>query len=86
MIPLSQCRVIADLPRIARSAYNVGLILILVVLPYMINPLEWNWQAKSGLFWGGTCVITLFWVIFRLPETKGRTPGALRVVMLLGYY
>lgn len=65
---------------IARSAYNVGLIVVLVILPYMINPLEWNWQAKSGLFWAGTCLITLFWVIFRLPETKGRTPGELDVL------
>jgi MFS transporter, SP family, general alpha glucoside:H+ symporter len=39
--------------------------------------IAWNWGAKSGLFYAGSNLLTLIWVYFRLPETKGRSFGEL---------
>lgn len=45
--------------------------------PRMLNPSAWNWGAKSGFFYAGTCFLGLVWTWFRLPEPKGRTYGEL---------
>ena len=62
---------------LARNLYNVGSIIGNVITPLQLNPSAWNWGAKSGFFWAGTCFLCLTWTYFRLPEPKGRTYGEL---------
>jgi SP family general alpha glucoside:H+ symporter-like MFS transporter len=65
---------------LARNFYNVGGIVTNVLTPRMLNPSAWNWGAKSGFFWAGTCFLCLVWTYFRLPEPKGRTYGELDIL------
>ena len=58
---------------LARNVYNVIAIINNVIIPYMLNPEEWNWAGKAGFFWGGLCALCLVWAYFRVPEPKGRT-------------
>lgn len=46
----------------------------------MLNPGAWNWGAKAGFFYAGTCFCCLLWAFFRLPEPKGRTYGELDIL------
>jgi SP family general alpha glucoside:H+ symporter-like MFS transporter len=46
----------------------------------MLNPSAWNWGAKAGFFWAGTCLLCAVWTYFRLPEPKGRTYAELDVL------
>jgi len=62
---------------LARNWYNIGSIINNVLTPRMLNPSAWNWGAKSGFFYAGTCFLCLVWTYFRLPEPKGRTYGEL---------
>lgn len=41
---------------LARMAYNVCGVLNNVYTPLMLNPGDWNWGAKSGLFWAGVSI------------------------------
>jgi SP family general alpha glucoside:H+ symporter-like MFS transporter len=79
--PMCYC-IVAEIPSaklrartvmLARNLYNVGGIIIGVMMPYMLNPTAWNWKAKTGFFFGGISIIGATWVYFELPETKGRT-------------
>ncbi|KAI0413200.1 general substrate transporter [Xylaria grammica] len=70
---ISAVRLRAKTVVLARSVYNVALIVAAVLGPYMINPSEWNWQGKSGFFWAGLAALTAVWAFFRLPESKGRS-------------
>ncbi|KAF1942724.1 maltose permease MAL61 [Clathrospora elynae] len=65
---------------LARSFYNLGSIMSNVITPRMLNPGAWNWGAKSGFFYAGTCFCCLLWAFFRLPEAKGRTYGELDIL------
>lgn len=58
---------------IARNLYNVAGIFNAVITPYQLNSTQWNWGAKTGLFWGAFATLYLIWSFFDLPETKGRT-------------
>ena len=58
---------------LARNVYNVFGIINGVITPFMLNPMAWNWGAKTGFFWAGICFLCLVWTFFRLPEPKGRT-------------
>lgn len=58
---------------LARNAYNIIGIVTNILTPRMLNPTAWNWRAKTGFFWAGSCLICLAWTYFRLPEPKGRT-------------
>jgi SP family general alpha glucoside:H+ symporter-like MFS transporter len=62
---------------LARNWYNIGSIVNNVLTPRMLNPSAWNWGAKSGFFYAGTCFLCFVWSYFRLPEPKGRTYGEL---------
>jgi SP family general alpha glucoside:H+ symporter-like MFS transporter len=46
----------------------------------MLNPLAWNWGAKAGFFYGGTCVLSVVYTYFCIPEPIGRTYGELNVL------
>ncbi|KAJ8102402.1 general substrate transporter [Lipomyces tetrasporus] len=59
----------------ARNLYIFCSIINGVITPYMLNPTAWNWRAKTGFFWAGSCSLCLVWAYFRLPEPKGRTYG-----------
>lgn len=40
---------------------------------YQLSSVAWNWSSRSAFFWGGSCLLCVVWVYFRLPEPKGRT-------------
>ncbi|UNI22336.1 hypothetical protein JDV02_008232 [Purpureocillium takamizusanense] len=65
---------------LARNMYNIVGIATNIITPLMLNPTAWNWGAKSGFFWAGTCFVCAVWTFFRLPEPKGRTYGELDVL------
>ena len=70
-IPSSKLR--AKTVMLARNLYNVAGIIVAIVTPYMLNPTEWNWKAKSAFLWAGIAIASATWVYFELPETRGRT-------------
>lgn len=41
--------------------------------PYFINPDALNWGPEYGWIWGPSCMITVVWIYFFLPEIKNRT-------------
>ncbi|KAH7039619.1 general substrate transporter [Microdochium trichocladiopsis] len=65
---------------LARNLYNVTGIATNILTPLMLNPTAWNWGAKAGFFWAGSCALCALWTFFRLPEPKGRTYGELDVL------
>jgi len=65
---------------IARLCYNISGIPIGIIVPYMINPTAWAWGAKAGFFWGGSCLLTLIFTYFCIPEPKDRTPAELDIL------
>ncbi|KAI7462185.1 sugar porter family MFS transporter [Hortaea werneckii] len=58
---------------LARNLYNITGIVANVLTPHMLNPDSWNWGAKAGFFWGGSCALCALWTYYRLPEPKRRT-------------
>ncbi|WWC61507.1 uncharacterized protein I303_104091 [Kwoniella dejecticola CBS 10117] len=58
---------------LARASYNVFSICFGVMMPYMLNPTQWNWAGKTGFFWAGIGFLCLLWAYFRLPELKDRS-------------
>ncbi|KAL8302864.1 hypothetical protein RB597_005450 [Gaeumannomyces tritici] len=58
---------------LARNLYNLLSIVTNIITPSMLNPTAWNWGARAGFFWAGTCALTLVWTFFRVPEPRGRT-------------
>lgn len=81
---LSSTRLRAKSVVLARNLYNCFSIVNGVVFPMMLNPTAWNWKAKTGFFWAGTCFLCFCWAFFRLPEPKGRTYGELDVLFETG--
>lgn len=65
---------------LARITYNACGLLNNSILPLQLNPLAWNWGAKTGLFWAGITLICIIWCVFRLPESKGRSYAELNVL------
>ncbi|KAH8721754.1 general substrate transporter [Ilyonectria robusta] len=65
---------------LARNTYNIVGIITNIITPRMLNPSAWNWGAKSGFFWAGTCLCCAIWTYFRLPEPKGRTYAELDIL------
>lgn len=58
---------------LARTTYNLTGLVTNTITPRMIQPSEWGWGARCGLFWFGTAGLCLIYCFFRLPETKGRS-------------
>ena len=52
---------------LARNFYNLASIIGNVLTPRMLNPGAWNWGAKAGFFYAGTCFLCFVWAFFRLP-------------------
>lgn len=70
---LSSTRLRTKSVALARNLYNCVCIITSVITPRMLNPTAWNWGAKTGFFWAGSCMLCAIWTYFRLPEPKGRT-------------
>ncbi|KAF2665207.1 alpha glucoside transporter [Microthyrium microscopicum] len=77
---LSSTRLRAKSIVLARNLYNITGIITNIITPRMLNPTAWNWGAKAGFFWAGTCFLSFVWTYFRLPEPKGRTYGELNIL------
>lgn len=65
---------------LARNAYLISYIITNVLIPRMLNPTAWNWRGKAGFFWAGSCLLSIVWIYFRLPEPKGRTYAELDIL------
>ena len=46
--------------------------LLNIVIPLMISPDAANMKGKIGFVFGGTALLSCTWILFRVPETKGR--------------
>ena len=77
---MSSTRLRAKSVVLARSLYNIGGIVNAFIVPRQLSREEWNWGAKTGLFWAGVNAFLILWTFFRLPEPKGRTYGELDVL------
>ncbi|KAL6851262.1 hypothetical protein ACO1O0_008390 [Amphichorda felina] len=64
----------------ARNFYNICGIVTNIITPRMLNPGAWNWGAKSGFFFAGTCLLCAIWTFFRLPEPKDRSYSELDIL------
>ncbi|KAE9391257.1 maltose permease [Gymnopus androsaceus JB14] len=62
---------------LSRIAYQIMNIVCGIIVPRMLSVLAWDWGAKSGLFWGGSALLSTLYCLLRLPETRGRSYGEL---------
>lgn len=69
---------------LGRNAYYVASVVASVLEPYFINPTAWNLKGYTSFFWAGTSFLTLIWVFFRLPETKGRSYEEINLLFARG--
>ncbi|KAF2269965.1 general substrate transporter [Lojkania enalia] len=58
---------------IAAAVGFAGAWLATFTAPYFINPDSLNWGPEYGWIWGPSCMLTVVWVYFYLPEIKNRT-------------
>jgi MFS transporter, SP family, general alpha glucoside:H+ symporter len=65
---------------LARGTYVLTTIVAGVLTPYQLNPTEWNWGAKTGLFWAGGCLIAIVFAYFYVPEPKNRSTAELDIL------
>ncbi|EKG10568.1 Sugar/inositol transporter [Macrophomina phaseolina MS6] len=77
---LSSNRLRAKTVVLARVLYNVTGLITNILTPRMLNPGAWDWGAKAGFFWAGSCFLCVVWTFWRLPEPKGRTYGELDIL------
>lgn len=77
---LSSSRLRTKTVVLSRNLYNIVGIVTNIITPHMLNPTSWNWGAKAGFFWAGSCFLCFIWTYFFLPEPKGRTYGELDVL------
>lgn len=65
---------------LARWSYMATVIIANAITPYQLNPTSWNWGAKTGFSWAGGCLISIVFVYFCVPETKGRTTAEMDIL------
>ena len=70
---LSSTRLKAKTIVLARAAYNASNIFVNIMTNYQLSSTDWNWGARTAYFWAGSCLLSVVWVFFRLPEPKDRT-------------
>ncbi|KAF2250952.1 general substrate transporter [Trematosphaeria pertusa] len=58
---------------IAAAVGFAGAWLATFTAPYFINPDALNWGPEYGWIWGPSCLVTVVWIYFFLPEIKNRT-------------
>jgi SP family general alpha glucoside:H+ symporter-like MFS transporter len=83
---VSSTRLKAKTIVLARNLYNIGGIVVNVLTTYQLTPRPsgCGWGAKSAFFWAGSCFLCITWILFRLPEPKGRTYGEMDVLFERG--
>ena len=69
---------------IGRNAYYIASVVASVLEPYFVNPTAWNLKGYTSFFWTGSALLTLIWVFFRLPETKGRSYEEINLLFAKG--
>ncbi|RFU24727.1 hypothetical protein B7463_g11614, partial [Scytalidium lignicola] len=67
--------------RFSYAALNIG---ATVLTSYQLNPSAWGWGAKSGFFWGVSCMSGIFFTYFFVPEAKDRTVAELDLLFEKG--
>lgn len=77
---MSSTRLRAKTIVIARNFYNIAGLVTNVLINYQLTPTAWDWGAKAGFFWLGTCFLCFVWSFFRLPEPKGRSYSELDIL------
>lgn len=77
---MSSTRLRAKTIVIARNVYNISGLITNVIINYQLTPTAWDWGAKAGFFWLGTCFLCFVWTFFRLPEPKGRSYSELDIL------
>jgi SP family general alpha glucoside:H+ symporter-like MFS transporter len=77
---MSSTRLRAKTIVIARNFYNIAGLVTNVLINYQLTSTAWNWGAKAGFFWLGTCFLCFVWSFFRLPEPKGRSYSELDIL------
>lgn len=77
---LSSTRLRAKSVVLARNIYNVGGIVVNILINSQLTSTAWNWGARSAFFWAGVCFCCVLWIFMRLPEPKGRTYAELDVL------
>jgi SP family general alpha glucoside:H+ symporter-like MFS transporter len=65
---------------LARWTYAVTTIIAGVLTPYQLNPTAWNWSARTGFFWAGTCLLSIVFAYLYVPEPKDRTTAELDIL------
>lgn len=65
---------------LARWAYMITVIVAGVLTPYMLNPTAWNWSARTGFLFFATCVGSVVFSYFYVPEPKHRTTAELDIL------
>jgi SP family general alpha glucoside:H+ symporter-like MFS transporter len=48
---------------LARLAYNLMGLPVNVLAQRQINPAAWNWGAKAGFFWMGSCILCSIYLV-----------------------
>lgn len=65
---------------LARWAYIITTIGAGVLTPYMLNSTAWNWSARTGFLFFGTCFLSVVFSYFCVPEPKHRTTAELDIL------
>lgn len=66
----------------ARNSWNLTFITFSAFTPYLINPDAAGLKGKAAFIFVVLGILCLIYVIFRLPETKGRTYEELDVLFM----
>jgi MFS transporter, SP family, general alpha glucoside:H+ symporter len=64
----------------ARWAYTLTGVIAGVLTPYQLNPTAWNWSAKTGFFWAGSCLLCVVFAFLCVPETENRTTAEMDIL------
>ncbi|OJJ07811.1 hypothetical protein ASPVEDRAFT_375242 [Aspergillus versicolor CBS 583.65] len=84
---LSSTRLRSKTINLARAGYNISNIAVNVLTNYQLNDdgeTGWDRGARTAYFWAGTCVVSLVWAFWRVPEPRGRTFAELDVLFERG--
>jgi SP family general alpha glucoside:H+ symporter-like MFS transporter len=65
---------------IARWSYSVTTVVANCLTPYQLNSTAWNWGAKTGFFWAGSCLLSVIFAYYCVPETKDRTTAEVDIL------
>ncbi|KAF2169426.1 hypothetical protein M409DRAFT_65095 [Zasmidium cellare ATCC 36951] len=65
---------------LARNCFNIVSIAANQLQNPLLNPTAWNLRGKGGFVWCGFALLSWVWTYYRLPETKGLSPGEMDVL------